>query len=132
MYKGKVHVYAEEFYENEALPRNTSKTSDVILQAGGTMGALQITCQAAGAVALAASSSISLEVMDDAAEDGSFATQAVQASKTFSKAASFGTGDVILSCVLPLEAKNFIKVKLSTTDTAASGNVNVFAEYLPR
>lgn len=133
MYKHLVKVYGEDLIAESAVPQNTSLAGTNVISAGGTMASLQAVMLASEAVTITAAKAITLEILEDASKDGAFTS--ITGSKSITAPTgnlSVPAGEVIMRVPLTEQTKDYIKAKVTTDDTAASGKIAVILEYLPR
>ncbi len=138
MYKHKLINESNVFELDMDIPVNTSATCSTAVRAAGAAGRLAITATANdAAVALADTKKFTISILTCATEGGSYAAplHAPSMVRTMDAAYDPDVGEVIASLIIPVgyldpETDKWIKAVITTDDTAAAGDINVFAEYL--
>ena len=133
MYKNILRVNGDYLAKAQALPVNTSAPGNGgPIRAHNTQGALELAIVAATQVGFSSGKSLTVTVQDCDTQNGSYADVPVLFKKTFAGATTIKAGEVIGVLPLASDVRPFVKVKLTTDDTAPTGTVDVFTTYLPR
>lgn len=101
-----------------ALPNNTSVETH-ILPIGGTLGGLEIIGQKESEITL--SGNLTLEISTSDCEDKDFSVL-----KTFEFSKADIDKGIFFNYAPTISDKVFFKIKLSTTDSSAKGNISLF------
>ncbi len=127
---GKDNRWHDQYFEKGKAINAASFVCAEPLAVGGHHGSLAVTAAADGTVTLASSKAFRLSVQGCDTEDGEFTDVAGAPEVSVSGPATFEDGDVICSMVLP-DMQRCAKIKV-TSDTAHSGNVDVYLSTLAR
>ncbi|MFI3270934.1 MAG: hypothetical protein R3Y11_02370 [Pseudomonadota bacterium] len=133
MYNHMLRLYGTDLASEQALPSNTSAVGNGGGQsAGGLLGSTEMVMVAATAVSLTVGKTISM-TLEDSDDNETFSAVPMTSSCTAtSSACSWAIGDVIARLPVPSDAREYVRVKMSTDDTAVSGSVDIVFDYLPR
>ena len=129
MYKHVLKERGQIFAEGVALPGPHVCAAG--LKVGRQLGTLACTLTAKNSVAIAAGKTLTVTFQDAGSEGGAYSDHSSHAV-TLAGALHVGQGGVVARIVLPLDARDWIKVKLACDDETASGTVDIFVEYLAR
>lgn len=132
MYKHTLKVHGEFLAEEQSVTSTATTGNGGALRADNTQGAIELVIAANGDVDIAAEKAITVTLTHCDTEDGTYTTVPIYFKETYSAATSFEDGEIIGHIPLPSDVKTFVKVTLSTSNTTAIGDVDVFAAYLPR
>ena len=124
MYKEVVTVHGEDFLEPKAI-NSASVTGTSVLNADGTMGALNANVIAVTDVKVASAITVIIKASETKA--GEFAEVARGTVAT----GDYVAGDVMGSVAIPYDVAKYVKAEL-TSATGNSGTVRVTGGYLPR
>jgi len=119
------------FEEGVALPKAAPYACATGLNVGNNLGMLSCTITAKTNVSIAAGKKATVTFQHAESQDGPY-TDCSTHTVSLAAALSVGAGGVVARIVLPLDSKPWIKAVVSCDDTAASGSINVFVEYLAR
>ena len=133
MYNQKLRVNGEYLAKAQTVPVNTTAAGNSgPIRADNTMGGLELQIVAATAIAISAGKSLTVNLLDCDTQGGTFATLPQSFKATYASAKSFKAGELIGVLPLPSTCRQFVKVSLTTDDTAPTGTVDIFAGYNPR
>ena len=124
MYKEVVTVHGEDFLEPKAI-NAASVTGTSVLNADGTMGALNANVIAVTDVKVASAITVVIKAAETKA--GEF----TEVARGTVAAGDYVAGDVIGAVAIPYDVKKYVKAEL-TSATSNSGTVRVTGGYLPR
>ena len=131
MYKHVLKERGQIFEEAVALPRTSPHVCAAGLHVGNRLGMLACTLTARTGVTIASGKTLTVAFLEADGENGAYSGHSSHAV-TLAGALHAGPGGVVARFVLPPDAKDWIKAKLSCDDEAASGSLDVFVEYLAR
>ncbi|SHN62902.1 hypothetical protein [Desulfovibrio litoralis] len=132
MYGHTLRVHDEYLAKNQAVPKNTESVGNQgVSKNASALGSAEIMMSAAQNVVLNANKSISIRV-EDSADGISFTALPVSFKRTMGASSrTWNIGEEIARLPIPSDARTYIKVFISTDDTAATGNVDIAFNYLP-
>ncbi|MBT7082065.1 MAG: hypothetical protein HN929_11495 [Chloroflexi bacterium] len=131
MYKHKL-LFDNQMFETGMTVPVTATEASTGLRAGGTRSRIAVTVLAATEVKIADAKKFTISLKECATETGTFAAPAASSSMvtTMSAATTYAVGDRISSLVLPENIGKWVKAVITTDDTAPTGKIDVFLEYL--
>lgn len=130
MYKNILKAHDQLFELGVVLPKTAAYTCAQGLPLGTGQNALAVTIAAKTPVAIAAAKAFTVTLAES--DDNVTFADTVTMSVTYATAQVFTAGSAVCRFPLPALGKKWLKVKVSCTDAAASGSVDVFTEYLAR
>jgi hypothetical protein len=131
MYKHILKEKGQIFEEAVTLPKTSAHVCANGLNVGNQLGMLACTLTAKTTVAIAAGKKVTVTFQHADSEGGPYAEYGA-CTVTTADALSVGPGGVVARCLLPPDSKKWIKAALACDDTAASGSLDIFIEYLAR
>lgn len=127
---GDLRIVDEDIFDGLALSGLSAGKAGTVLRtgAGGQNGAICVKVVAASACSIAASKKLTVEIQSGDTADGveTIDTKVVAGAKTFAK------GELVYDYVLPPSSREYTTVKLTCDDSAATGSVDVYLQYLAR
>lgn len=133
MYNHMLRLYGTNLATEQTLPANTSAVGNGGGQsAGGLLGSTEMVMVAASAVTLTSGKTITMK-LEDSADNSTFTAVPMTSTRTATATVnSWKIGDVIARLPVPSDAREYVRVKISTDDSSVSGTVDVVFDYLPR
>ncbi|MDD7202432.1 MAG: hypothetical protein SPF89_11215 [Sphaerochaetaceae bacterium] len=127
---GDLRIVNEDVFDGQALGGLTGGKTGKALRTGegGQNGTLCYKVTAAKAASIAEGKMLTVEILSGDTEDGMemIAIKTIRGAKTFAK------GELVLDFVLPPSSKEYTAVKLTCDDSAATGSVDAYLQYLAR
>ncbi|GEM_PF-2878815 len=127
---GDLRIINEDVFSGQALSGLAGGKAGKALRtgAGGQNGAICVKVVAASACSIVASKTLTVEIQSGDTADGveTIDTKVVAGAKTFAK------GELVYDYVLPPSSREYTTVKLTCDDSAATGSVDVYLQYLAR
>lgn len=123
-----------KFYEGEAVPLNTTKTSSSVdTGTGGQNGGLAVRCRVGDTlISIADTKTLSVKVQDSA-DDSTFADVDTFFSVTASGGAeTWAVNELVAEFILPSTIRRYIKFAITTDDAAAAGKFDAYINYPAR
>ena len=130
MYKHILKERGQIFEEGVALPIHAPHVCAKGLNVGNRLGMLACAITASNSVSIAPGKTITVTFLHGDS-DGAYGEHSSHAI-SFADGLDVGPGGVVARMLLPPDARRWIKATLSCDDAAASGALDVFAEYLAR
>lgn len=133
MYDHMLRIYGTNLASEQTLPANTSATGNGGGQsAGGLLGSTEMVMVAATAVSLTSGKAVTM-TLEDSDDNETFTAVPITSTFTASSTTnSWTAGTVIMRLPVPSDAREYVRVVISTNDSSASGTVDVVFDYLPR
>lgn len=133
MYNHTLRQYNEYLAKRQSLPKGSVEDGNgEILSLNGTLGAIEVIVIAETETTLGANKTISLYLEESREETGEYTKNPVSASYTTVSGQKWNSGDIILRLPVSTQTKAFVKAKIGTDDSSASGEISVIPSYLPR
>jgi hypothetical protein len=131
MYKHILMERGQIFEEGVSLPKSAPHACAIGLNIGNKLGMLACAITAKTAVAIAAGKKVTVSFQHADSNTGTYSDHSTH-TVTLANALNVGPGGIVARVVLPPDARRWLKAVVSCDDTAATGSVNVFVEYLAR
>lgn len=133
MYKHRQRVYNEYLAQAQAIPVNTTTAGNKgPVKAHNTMGGLELAIVAASAGTMSSGKSLTVTLLDCDTYNGTFAALPQVFKITYGSAKTFAADDLIGVLPIPSTCRQFVKVNVTTDDTAPTGAIDIFPTYQPR
>lgn len=120
-----LHDKNSYFIEDEALPKNTNKTSSS-LEVGGSHSSLEVIVDVTSAVTITATKVLTI-TLQESADNETFTDKAILYTFTSaSGATNIAVQEGVCRYTLPVDIKKYARVKVATDDGSAAGAISAY------